>query len=348
MTRGDAMTEIALQAADHPQADTLLAQRGALTVTAFTYPTGVAGLRIANAVGHIDVLPFQGQQIWDAVFRGRRLTMETAIPHPLPTRDYRATYGAFFLHCGGSAMGNPTPADTHPLHGELPNLPMDSAVLRLGSDAAGDWAEVESRAVTNADDGGRLDVVATVRLHAGATLMEIGIAVGNAGSAPQPFFYLGHANFAPLGGATIIDDPHPAAVTLRPPVLSDASPAAGRAWHDAVATDYARHRDIRPDDCVDPEFVATYRIIAPEGALAETRQVHPDGCCDVVRQQLDSLPAIVRWIDRSTVRRAVGFALPATTSPDGRAAALAADEALWLEPGARFQTTIWCGSDDRT
>lgn len=341
------MTEIALRPGDFPQAETPLASRGALAATAFRYPTGVAGLRIANGAGHIDVLPFQGQQIWDALFRGRRLTMETAIPHPLPTQDYRATYGAFYLHCGGSAMGNPTAADTHPLHGELPNLPMDGAVLRLGSDADGDWAEVESHALTDAGDGGRLEVVARLRLRAGATMIEIGIAVGNAGTARQPVFYLGHANFAPLKGARIVDDGHPAHVTLRPPPYAPTSAPEGRAWHDAVAADYARHRDIRPDDCVDPEFVATYRLTAPAGAIAETRQVHPDGRADVVRQRTDDLPAIVRWIDRSRVRRAVGFALPATTSPDGRAAALAAGEAVWLEPGAWFRTTLWAGTDDR-
>ena len=29
-----------------------------------------------------------------------------------PTQDYLATYGAFFIHCGATAMGNPGPHDT--------------------------------------------------------------------------------------------------------------------------------------------------------------------------------------------------------------------------------------------
>lgn len=340
------MTEIALTPAGFPQAETVLARRGALVATAFRYPTGVAGLRIENGAGHVDVLPFQGQQIWDAVFRGRRLTMETRIPAPIPTRDYRATYGAFFIHCGGTAMGNPGPGDTHPLHGELPNLPMEAAVLRIGTDGAGDWAEVESHALAPADDGGRLDVVARLRLRAGETLVAATIDVGNAGAAPLPFFYLGHVNFAPLPGARIVDDSLGARIAPRAPALDDAPPE-GRAWHAAVAADFDRHRAIAAGDRVIPEFVATLRPHPPADRVVETRQSHPDGSADVVRQDLAQLPAIVRWIDRGDIRRAVGFALPATTAPDGRAAGLAAGQAVWLEPGARFRTTLWCGSDDR-
>jgi hypothetical protein len=49
-------------------AERVLARWAGLTASTFRYRSGVAALRIENAVGHIIQLPFQGQQIWDAVF----------------------------------------------------------------------------------------------------------------------------------------------------------------------------------------------------------------------------------------------------------------------------------------
>src|SRR5262245_40923315 len=87
----------------------VLATCGSMTATCFRYASGVAGLAITNADGHIDLLPFHGQQIWDAEFFGRRLTMGSMFDGPLATQDYLANYGAFFIHCGVTAMGNPAP-----------------------------------------------------------------------------------------------------------------------------------------------------------------------------------------------------------------------------------------------
>ncbi len=109
-----------LDQASFREAPVVLLEAGAISVTAFRYASGIAALRIQNAVGHLVVLPFRGQQIWDAHFHGRRLTMQTAFEHPVDTTDYLAGNGAYFIHCGGSAMGNPGPEDEHPLHGELP------------------------------------------------------------------------------------------------------------------------------------------------------------------------------------------------------------------------------------
>ena len=59
-------TEINLNAVEFGHSETLLARHGALVVTAFRYASGVAALRITNQVGEIILLPFHGQQIWDA------------------------------------------------------------------------------------------------------------------------------------------------------------------------------------------------------------------------------------------------------------------------------------------
>jgi len=44
--------------------------------SAFRFPSGVLGLRMANEQGVLVMLPFQGQQIWSAAFNNRNLTMK--------------------------------------------------------------------------------------------------------------------------------------------------------------------------------------------------------------------------------------------------------------------------------
>jgi monosaccharide-transporting ATPase len=111
----------------------LIAESGAFSVTSFRYPSSVEGLRIANARGHVVVLPFLGQMIWDAVFDGRRLTMGNVFPYPRNGASILETYGAFAYHAGVLRNGTPGPQDTHPLHGEMPVTRMDSAHLRVSA-----------------------------------------------------------------------------------------------------------------------------------------------------------------------------------------------------------------------
>jgi hypothetical protein len=56
-------------------AETVLARFAGLSASVFRYPSGVAALRLANELGRISTLPYQGQQIWEAEFLGRPLTM---------------------------------------------------------------------------------------------------------------------------------------------------------------------------------------------------------------------------------------------------------------------------------
>ncbi|HTP58590.1 MAG TPA: DUF4432 domain-containing protein, partial [Spirochaetia bacterium] len=107
-----------LQRCQFTARETPLCEVGGLKAVSFLFGTGVHALRIENPHGHIVVLPYQGQQIWDAVFHGRRQTMKTFFPEPVPTPNLLDSYGAFLYHCGALRMGTPGPEDTHPLHGE--------------------------------------------------------------------------------------------------------------------------------------------------------------------------------------------------------------------------------------
>jgi len=121
-----------------PQPITLLRAQD-MSATVFRYSTSIEARTIATPAGEATFLPFKGQQVWDARFLGRRLTMSSMFEEPEPADDYLASYGAFLIHCGVTATGGPGPGDTHPLHGDLPSARFQSARLILGTDSAGPY-----------------------------------------------------------------------------------------------------------------------------------------------------------------------------------------------------------------
>ncbi|SPY76425.1 Uncharacterised protein [Providencia rustigianii] len=68
---------------------TLIVKNSQFSVSAFVYHSGVQGLRVENQQGHLTILPFLGQMIWDAEFCGQNLKMENMFsePKPVPHRD---------------------------------------------------------------------------------------------------------------------------------------------------------------------------------------------------------------------------------------------------------------------
>ncbi|ELP8141028.1 DUF4432 domain-containing protein, partial [Salmonella enterica subsp. enterica serovar Kentucky] len=113
----------------------ILLENDDFTVTAFRYASGVEGLKIQNSRGHLVILPWMGQMIWDAQFDGHDLTMRNMFRQPKPAAEVVATYGCFAFHSGLLANGCPSPEDTHPLHGEMPCAAMDDAWLELEGDS---------------------------------------------------------------------------------------------------------------------------------------------------------------------------------------------------------------------
>jgi hypothetical protein len=84
-----------------------------------------------------------GQMIWRANFDGKELTMKSIHDEPLPAKQfYGETYGCFLMHCGLTAMGNPTAEDTHTPHGELPIAQYFDAYLLTGNDEKGRYIAI--------------------------------------------------------------------------------------------------------------------------------------------------------------------------------------------------------------
>ncbi len=300
-----------------------LATYEGLKASVYRYRTGVLGLRIANDVGHIALLPFQGQQIWDAEFFGRRLTMRSMFDEPVATEDYLRNYGAFLLHCGATAMGNPGPDDSHPLHGELPNARYLTAELIAGRDADGPFMGLTGTYRHTVAFAHNYVAQPTVKLHQKSGRIRLSLCIHNLKRSPMELMYLAHINFRPVDGARLIDtvpdDPQHMRVRTKVPEFFTPT-ESHRKSIEVLKADPAVHRTIEPGRRIEPELVMGMDCLADAGGFAHAMQLHPDGAADYISHRPDQLGRAVRWITRSEDQDALGLVLPATAEADGYSA----------------------------
>lgn len=310
-------TVVELDGVGFERSEQPLLRTGGLTASAFRYDSGVAGLRVRHAGAEVELLPYQGQQVWRARMSGRELTMRSMFSEPLPTREYLGTYGGLLLHCGALATGNPGPADDHPLHGELPNAPYRRAQLIAGQDAAGSFLTLTGRYEHVTAFGSRYLAVPRLTIRDGSTRLTTQIAIRNLGQRAMPLMYLAHVNFAPVDGARMID-----------------SAAAGDV------------QVVEPGRRVDPEQVTSRRPRAGADGWALALQLHPDGRADFVRHRPAELDHVLRWFVRTGDEDALGLALPATAEAEGFTRESEKGNVRWLGAGETFAAAVEFGALD--
>ena len=309
-----------LQRSFFGEKEKVLAECGSLLAIAFRYDSGVCGLRLENERGHVTLLPFQGQQIWDAVFEGRTLTMRSMFDEPRPTQVYLETYGGFLLHCGATAMGVPSKEDTHPLHGELPNAPYQKAWLSIGEDERGAYMALGGEYQHTVAFQTNYVARPEVRLYAGSTRMPIAITIENLKRTDMELMYLAHVNFRPVDhGRLVYSAPcTPQHVRVRSSIPSHIRPPQGYAeFLQELAQHPERHNVLAPGLAFDPEVVFFIDYLADEAGWAHSMQVHPDGSADLISHRHDQLDHGIRWISRTPDQDALGIVLPATAEPEG-------------------------------
>jgi len=329
------------------RAPAVVAEYAGMTATAFLYGSGVPGLTIANDAGQLDLLPFHGQQIWDATFFGRRLTMGSMFDEPVATQDYLSNYGAFFIHCGVTAMGNPGPGDTHPLHGELPNAIYHEAHLIVGRDEHGPYMALSGRYRHRVAFTHNYVAVPVIKLGAKGGRIRATLSVRNVKQGPMELMYLAHINFRPIDGAALIDTApdDPRHMRVRATLPGNATPSARhRQLLDATLADPARHRQIRPGEAIDPELVFSLDCQADEAGWAHSMQLLPDGSADFVSHRPQQLDRGVRWISRSGDQDALGLMLPATADPNGYTAEKANGRLRILAPQDEYHCEMAFGA----
>ena len=318
-----------------------------LTATAFRFDTGVAALRIDNGAGHAVLLPFQGQQVWDAVFHGRRLTMESLFAEPVVAGDLLSSYGAFFVHCGATTMGNPGADDRHPLHGELPQAPFRTASLVAGADGEGPYMGLSGSYRHRLAFSHHYVAEPELRLRRESGILDLRMAIRNCKKSPMELMYLAHVNFRPVDGGrlldTVPDDPRHIRVRQRLPGFFAPSPAREKLLA-SLKTEPALHRHIAPGARIEPELVMGLDFVTDDEGFAHAMQVHPSGAADFVSHRPDQLPRAVRWITRGTDDDALGLVLPGTAEADGYTAEKRKGNILTLAPAGQFTCHLRFGA----
>lgn len=345
-------TRINLTPAMFGEQEMLLVEDGPLAATTFRFPTGVCGLRLGNQWGDAVMLPWQGQQIWSLSFGGpgyprRDLTMRSMFDAPRPTRDFLATFGGFLQHCGIIGLGAPSPQDTHPLHGELPNAPFDSAHLVLGEDERGPFIGLGGsyrHTVAFAHD---YTAEPETRLYAGETLVNVAITVTNRKRSPMDLMYLAHVNFRPRDNGQLYYSAPKSLdhVRAHTQVAGHITPGPGYLEFLAeLSRDPFRHELLAPDLVFDPEVVFFIDYVADAEGWAHTMQLHPDGSADYIRHRPEQLPRVTRWISRTPDQDAIALAEVGTCEPGGGyLAEKARGNVRVLGPGEQFHCSFDAG-----
>ena len=323
------------------------AQAGGIVIAGLRYPSGVAALRILNGAGEVIVLPFHGQQVWDATFLGRRLAMGSLFEEPQDTVDYLGNYGALLVHCGAAAMGNPGPDDSHPLHGELPNARYGNALIRLEHLDGAMTATLSGTTRQTRAFGHSYDATASLRIRQGDSRIGVRMGIRNRQRRAMNLLYLAHVNFRPADGGRFIDTAQDGNVLIRntgKPSLS-ASPAERDAagW---TAPQGPLSRDVPAPGSMQVESVSVLHPAAGPDGQTHAAQLHPDGTADFVSWRSAELPLAVRWIIRNGDEDAAGFMMPATAYPDGLAAAGRRGQIVCLPPGETFDCAYEFGALD--
>ena len=295
-------------------------ESGELNCSTFVYSTGVKAVRIKNSKGNLVVLPFMGQMIWHMEFEGRNLTMKSIYDEPEICYDtYGESYGCFLMHCGLTAMGNPTEADTHKPHGELPIAKYKEAYLLLGEDEMGSYVSLGGVYSHKRAYDKNYEFSPEVRLYEGASEIEVTAKIENEKDLPLEYFYLCHINYLPVESSHLYYSAKHENITA----------------HSEVPEGYPKEKETKDYiqrlnenmslmDTLDkksqsyaPEIVFTCIYDADECGNAYTMQQFPDGYSCYVCHRPEELPFGIRWIARTEDEDALGMVLPATAEHKG-------------------------------
>ena len=324
------------------------AEDGELKAYRFRYESGVCGVKLENSLGWIEVLPYQGQMVWDAVFYGRSLKMKNSVRFPRFRKEFRDTYGCYVMHCGILRMGCPSPEDDHPHHGELPYVTYDKAWIETGTDSKGRYIAVSGEYEYNKAFGDHYAARPKARLREGSALIDIILEIENMSDAPMDLMYQCHINNAAEAGAKIYQtlpwDKEHMSARLSIPQYSEVNPAF-LSLVDRVRKDVAVTRVIQEDDAYEPEIVLFLRDpVRDENGFVHYLYVHPNGSADYTTYDANILDKGVRWIVYHKGWQAMGMALPGTAEPEGYLAEKAKGNVRRLPGRETFVSEITAGA----
>lgn len=318
-----------------------------LTVTAFRYATGVEALLIENLHGHLIVLPYMGQMVWDAEFSGVNLTMGNSFGIPRPATTIAETYGCFAFHSGMLRNGVPSPQDTHAAHGEMPCASMDSAGLIFGEDEQGTYVEVTGEYEYVMGFGAHYVARPSVRLYGDATLFDIVMDVENLSYTPMELMYMCHVNFAFEDEARIIQPTSftPENTKVRTAVPGHVTPTPDYlAFIDELAKDPSAMEVLDDPERYNPEQVFYLNNLKQDenGTIHQMMKLE-QGDAFAISYPAEDFPKCVRWVLVNGDAEVAAFALPSTCEPEGYLAEKAKGNVRLLASGERATFPVRLG-----
>ena len=324
-------------------APTVLAKTDAFTVTGWRTGLGIEMLALETPRGRVEMLPYMGQMLWDAVFDGVRLTMDSAFSEPRPAQVIIETYGCLAYHSGLLRNGCPGPQDDHPLHGEMACAVMDAAHLEIGEDGQGAFVRLGGHVDYIRGFGPHYRAMPSITLHEG-TLIEMAMTVQNRSALPMDLMYMCHVNFAFVQGGRI----HQAApftperTRVRTEVPAHVQPT--QSYNDFIERLAATPQDSAVLE--HPEQWNPEQVLYIENPRADAQgESHallerPEGDGFAMSWRPDQLDHLARWILAGEDASVAAFALPSTCEPEGYTAEKAKGNLRSLAAGetARFET----------
>ncbi|MBO7214761.1 MAG: DUF4432 family protein [Clostridia bacterium] len=329
--------------------ETLVYSSNGLSASIFTYSTGVKAIKIANEKGYATVLPYMGQMVWNAVFNGVDLRMKSIYDEPVQCKQvYGESYGCFLMHCGLTAMGNPTAEDTHLPHGELPIAKYNTVYLIAGADEKGEYIGVSGTYSHKACFELNYDFTPVFKLYAGATYFDVTATFTNKKDIPLEYYYLCHINHRPVDGAKLCYTADRKQIKINHEVPENY-------WSPEHAKKTNAYLDMLDDNpylmdtiggenqSYHPEIVMCAKYQADENGNAYTMQVNPDGTATYVIHRPEELPYGTRWISRTDDEDALGMVLPATSEHLGKLYCQRNNQQLYLKKGDTITYTMQTG-----
>jgi hypothetical protein len=325
----------------------ILLECSGLSISTFRFSSGVCGLRMKNERGSLVMLPYQGQQIWSAQFDGRDLTMRSMFEEPRPGVPFLETFGGFLQHCGATAMGGPSPKDTHPLHGELPNAPYQQASMLVGENEKGTFISLGGQYRHTVAFACDYLAEPVVRLYSNSTLFETGMTITNLKASAMEMMYLMHINFRPVDRSHLVYSAQytPDHVRVRTGVPAHIQPKPGYPEFLKELKDHPEiHHHLEPNLLFDPEVAFFIDYIAGEDGWAHSLQVHPNGAADYVTHRPDQLPRATRWLCRTPDQDSIAFIEPGTAEPEGYLTEKGKGNLKVLPPKGQWRCEVMIGT----
>jgi hypothetical protein len=341
------MTRVHLSRALFGERERVFIESDGISVSLFRYETGVEAVRFASALGHVVVLAYLGQMVWDVAFAGVGMTMGSMFATPRPATQIADTYGCYAYHSGLLRNGVPGPEDTHQAHGEMPCAPMDSAAIELGADAEGVFVRLTGEREYVRGFGAHYLARPSVTLRPGSSLFDIAMHIQNIGGAAMDLMYMCHINPVFVANARIVQPLAwtPETVAARTAVPGHISPTAEYlAAIKAFAEAPQRTETLDPSLPLDPEQVFYLNGLRTDGAgLTHLMLRRPEGDGFAISFDPRQFPCAVRWLMRNADQQVAAFALPSTCLPEGYMAERRAGRVQSLAPGASKDFAVRTG-----